>query len=448
MRQLLAPLACVAIALAGLAAPAAAKQVALVIGNSDYARAPDLRNPGNDARAMAETLRGLGFELVGGGARLNRSRSEMARDLQAFGERLGPGDTALFYYAGHGVGLDGENWLIPTDDQAIEVQEDVPDFALSARNVLRRMQMRGQGVNLLFFDACRDNPLPARTRAAAGPGLTRMNAPYGSLIAYAAAPGKPAIDGSGEHGVFTGALLKHLDDPGLRIEDVLIRTTREVHESTNGAQTPWRESSLTEAVYLGRPQQRGLTMSRPEVQDAETLFWNAIEDSGSAKLYRTYLDRVAKGIFSGRYQDAAQARLAQLDKPRRTVEESAEPPQAPPTDDRAAPSDPDASPPASRPTDNTAESAEQPDAPSTPLPPRRPAQVAATPDTGTTFQRLRINRTITVRERPALSARSLGQLVAGDSIRARVERHAGNWFHITAESGNEGYIFGYPFGEE
>ena len=154
------------LASAGINDAAAGKRVALVIGNDDYRTLPDLRNAGTDARAVGGRLQELGFNLVGGGVHQNLRRGQMLDLMREFGKEIGHSDTvALFYFAGHGVGgIGGDNWLIPVDDSDIQVQEDVRYYSISVGDVLRQLEGRGKGVNILILDACRNNPLPSRAR--------------------------------------------------------------------------------------------------------------------------------------------------------------------------------------------------------------------------------------------------------------------------------------------
>jgi TonB family protein len=227
-------------------------RVALVIGNSHYQKSPALKNPANDAADIAVKLQAVGFKLVGGGAHLNVGRMEMERLLQMFGNTAHEGETALFYYAGHGVAINGDNWLLPVDDSDIQVQEDVPHFALSSRGVVARMEERGGGTNILILDACRNNPLPDRRRSIAGTrGLARMaDVPFGTFILYAASENQAAEDGDGRNGLFTGVLLKLIDQPGLRLEDIYYQTLDQVSRLSRNQQEPMAELKLTHAFYF------------------------------------------------------------------------------------------------------------------------------------------------------------------------------------------------------
>lgn len=224
-----------------------AGRVALVIGNDRYEKMPSLRNPANDATDMAAKLQGLGFKLVGDKAHRNQTAAQMKLLIRTLGQTAKPGDEALFYFAGHGLGGDNDNYLIPVDDREIQAREDLPEFAISARSVLNRLEDRGSGVNVLILDACRNNNLPGKRDGARG--LTRMAAPIGSFIAYAASEGETADDGNGRNGLFTGTLLSLMDQPGIRIDDLMGRVLEIVSAKVPGQQPMW-EAKLTQPYYL------------------------------------------------------------------------------------------------------------------------------------------------------------------------------------------------------
>lgn len=229
--------------------PVEAKRVALVIGNSDYQAAGDLKNPVNDATALGSRLQQLGFHLVGGAPQLNVTRSQLVRLVRKFGKMLESGDTALVFYAGHGIGANGTNYLLPVDDDEIQSAEDLEDFAVGINSVMARMSKRGDGTNIVILDACRNNPLPATTRSGSG-GLSRMSAPNGSFVAYAADPGAVAFDGDGQNGIFTGSLLAELQRPDRPLISIMRKVRRRVRALTGGKQTPWTEESLDEAFFF------------------------------------------------------------------------------------------------------------------------------------------------------------------------------------------------------
>lgn len=208
------------------------KRLALVIGNGAYPDSP-LKNPPNDAKDMGDTLRALGFEVI---LLQNAGRREMADAVSDFGNRLRKGGTGLFYYAGHGIQAKGRNYLIPTDAR-IESESDAEFESLDAGRVLGKMEDAQNGLNIVILDACRDNPF-ARSFRSAEKGLARMDAPTGSLIAYATAPGSVAADGKERNGTYTRYLIEKIKTPGLTIEQVLKQVSVAVIAETGGKQVP------------------------------------------------------------------------------------------------------------------------------------------------------------------------------------------------------------------
>lgn len=228
---------------------------ALIIGNADYDRAQDLRNPANDASDIADRLSEVGFEVHSGGALVNLPRGRMLAEVRAFARSLAPGDIALFYFAGHGVQLNGVSYLLPTDDADLQYIEDVDIYAVSADLLLEEFASAAGAHPVIILDACRNSPLPRRDRSADRGvwGLAQVAAPAGSYIAYAAAPGETADDGAGRNGVFTGALLAELEQSDRRVTDIFNAVRARVREATGGRQTPWSNSSLEDALYIAPP---------------------------------------------------------------------------------------------------------------------------------------------------------------------------------------------------
>ncbi len=226
------------------------RRTALVIGNSAYTTG-NLRNPVNDARAVAKVLGELSFEVT---LRENLDQKQMKREIQAFGEKLQDGGVGLFYYAGHGVQVNGRNYLIPVG-AAIEHENQVEYEAVDMGSVLSEMDFAHARMNIVIIDACRDNPF-ARSFRSMSQGLASIDAPAGTLIAYATAPGSVANDGPGDNGVYTGELIKAIVQPGLKIEDVFKQVRVAVREATAGKQVPWESSSLEGDFYFlwPRPQ--------------------------------------------------------------------------------------------------------------------------------------------------------------------------------------------------
>jgi hypothetical protein len=228
----------------GLESAPSGRRVALVMGNSAYATAP-LKNTVHDARAMAQTLRNLGFDVL---QQENSTQNEMKRAIRAFGEQIRQSSVALFYYAGHGIQVNGQNYLVPVG-ATINKQEEVEYEGVDVGFVLAQMEEAGSHTNIVILDACRNNPFARRFRSVTG-GLAAIQAPSGTLIAYATAPGAVADDGNARHGVYTQEVLKQIRVPGLKVEEVFKRVRMAVREKTYGKQTPWESSSLVGNLYF------------------------------------------------------------------------------------------------------------------------------------------------------------------------------------------------------
>ena len=216
------------------------RRVALVIGNGAYQTVSPLANPPNDATDIANALRGLGFEVI---LETNADLPTMGLALNRFADLLAQGNVGLFYYAGHGIQFEGQNYLMPVD-AAVRDERDLDYSALPLDKVFREMSRAGNEVNLVILDACRNNPFPQQSRASVGGLATPSNSASGVLIAYANAPGAVAADGEGRNGTFTAALLEHLAEPGLEVEQMLKRVRATVKEKTQDRQVPWTSSSL------------------------------------------------------------------------------------------------------------------------------------------------------------------------------------------------------------
>lgn len=233
-----------------LSEPALAEpRLALVIGNSNYGGGLGrLPNPANDAALMASTLTQLGFKVT---RLLDADQKQMKRAISDFGSALaaaGPNAAGLFFYAGHGVQVGGENYLIPLHAE-ISKEADVELEAVPADWVLKQMEFAGNSLNIVILDACRNNPLSRSVRAASR-GLARMDAPKGSFIAYSTAPGETAADGSGANSPYTAALAKAMLTPGVAIEETFRNARVDVLKATGEQQIPWESSSLTGAFYF------------------------------------------------------------------------------------------------------------------------------------------------------------------------------------------------------
>lgn len=289
---------------------------ALVIGNGAYPISP-LKNPVNDSSDIAHLLKTLDFVVV---HHQNVGLRDMETAVRDFGQMLKTGGTGVFYYAGHGMQVEGRNYLIPVDAR-IESESDVRFEALDVGRVLGKMEDAGNGLNIVILDACRDNPF-ARSFRSAQSGLARMDAPRGTLIAYATAPGSVAADGAdGErNGVYTKHLLRHLATPGLPTEQAFKNVRIGVIQDTGSKQVPWESSSLTGNFYFASAEVANTPspeaqppVSAPKADshaDYEALYWESIKDSNNPELFRSYLKKYPHGVFV----DIAEIRLQGLPK--------------------------------------------------------------------------------------------------------------------------------------
>lgn len=285
-----------------LSAAWADKRVALVIGNSAYPMAP-LRNPINDARAMAKTLNQLGFDVI---LRTNLTQRGMVESLRDFGARIGRDGEAVFYYSGHGMQVKGRNYLIPVDAD-IRGEDEVPYMSLDMAQVLDKLEAARSRANIVILDACRNNPF-VRTFRSSRVGLAQMDAPVGTLIAFATAPGSEARDGDGEFGTYTKHLLRQLPTPDVPVEIVLRRVREAVTAETKDRQVPWESSSLkgdfvfnnTAGESVKRVEQRPARETMPAADPAaiEIAFWNTIKESADPADFEAYLKRYPAGNFA------------------------------------------------------------------------------------------------------------------------------------------------------
>ncbi|MBS1809170.1 MAG: caspase family protein [Acidobacteria bacterium] len=217
----------------------AERRIALVVGNSAYERSP-LLNPVNDARDIAQVLSELKFEVI---YKANLGYKDMKAAIREFGAQMKSGEVGLFYYAGHAVQVGGRNYLVPVDAR-IKDEAEVAEEAIDVSLVLTQMKNAQSLMNILILDACRNNPFPQKYNYVSK-SLVPMDAPPGTLIAYASAPGAEAWDGRGRNGVYTRELLKSIRTAGLSIEEVFKNVRVSVQRQTMGKQTPWESSSLT-----------------------------------------------------------------------------------------------------------------------------------------------------------------------------------------------------------
>lgn len=298
---------------AGRARADVAPRVALVIGNAAYASAP-LANAGNDARAMAAVLAEQGFEVI---EAQDATQRQMFQALDLARQRLqGRQGVGLLYYAGHGLQLDWRNFLLPVDARPARAA-DVPGQALDVQTVLDAWRDAGTGTNIVVLDACRDNPF---AHTASARGLAPLDAPPGSFLAYATAPGHVAEDGTLDsgHGLYTGFLLQELRQRRAAIEDIFKRVRLQVRRSSQGRQVPWESTSLEEDFVLGPTE--GLPAPNPRLSAAERgaafgvekADWDRVRVTQDAGAFFEYLQRYPSGWFA----ENAMYRLDRLQAPR------------------------------------------------------------------------------------------------------------------------------------
>lgn len=227
----------------------AEKRLALVIGNGAYDRIP-LKNPVNDARAMADALAECGFEVT---MLENADKRRMEEAIRAFGAKLTPQSAGLFYFAGHGIQVNGTNYLVPLTAK-IEKESDIEYETVDSGRVLAEFANARAALSIVILDACRDNPFAGATRSLTR-GLAVVKLPRdanGTLVAYATSPGNVARDGTGKNGLYTEELLRHMRTPGVKLEDVFKLTRINVKERSKGEQVPWENSSIDGDFFFKR----------------------------------------------------------------------------------------------------------------------------------------------------------------------------------------------------
>ncbi|HLY55415.1 MAG TPA: caspase family protein [Stellaceae bacterium] len=278
-------------------------RIALVIGNSAYRNVPALTNPANDARGVAATLKGLGFTLVGDGAETDLDKPALEKAIRSFGEALKSGGVGLFYYAGHGLQVHGENYLVPVD--ANPTKEADIDFELVDANlVLRQMEEANAKLNIVILDACRNNPFGGTGTRAIASGLAQMKAPEGTIISYATQPGNVASDGGGEHSPFATAIMSTLGMPNLDVLAAFNQIGVKVKKDTGDSQQPWVANSPIDGEFYfatgpaaASPGQ-AVTAAAPAADDPEIVFWKSIAKSTNPADYQAYLDTYPNGKFA------------------------------------------------------------------------------------------------------------------------------------------------------
>src|SRR6266446_6076075 len=297
-------------------------RIAFVVGNGAYKNVAQLPNPATDAQAMAAVLRNVGFEVVEG---TNLTRDKMTERLLEFGKKAQGADVAVFFYAGHGIAISGTNYLLPIDAD-IKSEMDVKLGAAINIDLTLDQTMGDAKVKLVFLDACRDNPFAAKIKSNATrsvsvqQGLAEMKSGEGTLIAFATGPGQTALDGQeGTNSPFTRALIAHITQPGIEIQQAMTEVRAQVNEETNKGQLPWGHTNLTGSVYLNpvsapvagaapAPSARAAA-STSAATDVELEFWRSVKESNKPEELNAYLTSYPNGQF----KPLALARIAALE---------------------------------------------------------------------------------------------------------------------------------------
>ncbi|MCK1709709.1 MULTISPECIES: caspase family protein [unclassified Bradyrhizobium] len=319
---LLASLMCMALS---VSAAKADRRVAFVVGNGAYKNVAQLPNPPIDAKAMAATLRNVGFEVIEGS---NLSRDQMTEKLLDFGRKAQGSDVAVFYYAGHGIAVGGSNYLLPVDAD-IKSEMDVKLGAAINIDLTLDQTMGDAKVKLVFLDACRDNPFAAKIKSNSATrsvnvqsGLAEMKSGEGTLIAFATGPGQTALDGQeGNNSPFTRALIDNITKPGVEIQQAMTQVRAQVNEETHKGQLPWGHTNLIGAVYLNQAPTTQVANASPTAAGSvpaaatggssdgvELEYWRSVKESNKPEELNAYLSAYPNGQFKA----LALARLAAI----------------------------------------------------------------------------------------------------------------------------------------
>jgi hypothetical protein len=319
MRFLIAAISIAVFLVSGNAA-FADKRVAFVVGNAAYKNVPQLPNPAIDSKAMARVLRNVGFDVVEGS---NLTRDAMTAKLLEFGKKSEGADVAVFFYAGHGIAVNGINYLLPIDAD-LKSEIDVKLGAAINVDITLDQTMGDAKVKLVFLDACRDNPFAAKIRSAKATrsvnvqtGLAEMKSGEGTLIAFATGPGQTALDGeAGTNSPFTRALVANIAEPGVEIQQAMTKVRAQVSDETSKGQLPWGHTNLTGSVYLNPVGASATATIDPsnapaatkQGSDIELEFWRSIKDTNKVEELNAYLTNYPNGTF----KSIALARIAAL----------------------------------------------------------------------------------------------------------------------------------------
>ena len=280
-----------------------APKQALVIGNGKYKDAPELKNPANDAKAISEALKASGFAVT---MKLDTGREEMLAAIRDYVHLMEQKKhVGLFYFAGHGVQLAWRNYLLPVD-AVIDKIDDVAKQSIDIARLMEGLTKATNPMNVIILDACRENPFGG-LKGADHKGLSQMDAPGQTMLAYATSPGNVASDGEGVNGLYTENLLREIKVPEAKIEDVFKRVRLGVRRKTNGAQIPWESTSLEEDFWFLPPKElkKLSEAEKDNLLKTETELWERIKESKEPGPLEDYLRRYP----SGEYSELAQAML-------------------------------------------------------------------------------------------------------------------------------------------
>ncbi len=298
-------------------------RIALVIGNAAYKDAP-LANPSNDAADIAKALQDVGFKVI---LKRNANTRDMRQAIREFGAELRRAEVGLFYFAGHGLQVRGNNYLVPVGAD-IQSEADAEDLAIDANYALRTMEEAQVKVSIVILDACRNNPFTRGFRSVSR-GLAQMSAATGSVIAFATAPGSVAADGKGRNGIYTKYLLASLAHPDTDILKVFQRTRAGVVKETGGKQTPWESTSLIGDFHFRTPA-TGVqpTLAAPADPSAnDRALWDTVKDSKNPDELKAYLEQFPQGLFAGVAQSRLKAlqstQVAAVPPPTTTIQQAA-----------------------------------------------------------------------------------------------------------------------------
>jgi hypothetical protein len=273
-----------------------APKVALVVGNGKYKDAPELKNAPNDAKAIAETLKASGFAVT---MLLDTNKDALIGAIRNYVNAMEKQKAVgLFYFAGHGVQLDWRNYMLPVD-AVIDTVEDVGKQSVDVARLMEGLTKAANPMNVIILDACREDPF-GKAKKPAQKGLSQMDAPTHTILAYATSPGNVASDGDGANGLYTENLLREMKVPEAKIEDVFKRVRLGVRRKSNGAQIPWESTSLEEDFWFLPPRElRELSEADKEKQfDEELALWEKVSGAKEPGPLEDYLRRYPSGRFA------------------------------------------------------------------------------------------------------------------------------------------------------